>query len=579
MQHKMEADSWDKLIQDICYELGVLTGNVFTDKQQPMVESRIRRRMLDLKIDSSAGYKNFWKENKKSENKFLIGLLTTHFTSFFREFSHFEWLLRELPQIIEEAKSEGRTHLKFWSAACSKGQEVWSLCMWLNHHIPKIDPQITWSVLGTDIDIQSLLEAHNAVYHKKELETVPRHLWENVCIRGTEGISDWYKLKKDIRKQANFQAMNLLSINLSSTEKFDVIMCRNVLIYFNRANQEQAIKGMLSFLRPNGALITGMSESLTGYGLPLKGVFPSVYKNENAIVSAAPIKQAPHLKMPYPMRVLCVDDSSTVLMILKKILKAPDFEIVGVALNGEEAIKKIAELRPDAITLDLHMPVMDGPTFLEQSKIAKDLPVIVVSSVARDHNPIVDSLFALGVCDFVEKPSLSTIDLIGEELCQKIKMGWSAKKQNVVLKSTTSNLNYRKRPSGQIVFGCGIGDEKNLLHVLSQQDWSKDEVTIIYQAGFEDLKVFEKKAMEFLNRAASSRFVFDVSGFRRSILPLIFLSLKGFDFEKLLNLKMKNDFILIEEGTKATPSRKMDIDDESPATSFSYLVDKLLGGE
>ena len=106
-----------------------------------------------------------------------------------------------------------------------------------------------------------------------------------------------------------------------------------------------------------------------------------------------------------------------------------------------------------------------------------------------------------------------------------------------------------------------------------------DEVTIIYQSSFEDLKGFEKKAMESLNRAASTRFIFEVSGFRRSSLPLIWLSMKGFDFQKLLNLKTKNDFILLEEGAKVSLSSKMDIDDESPATSFSYLIDKLLGGE
>lgn len=577
----MEEAVWDKLIQDICHELGNLTGNVLTEKQLPMVESRIRRRMIDLKIDSSTNYRSFWKENKDSETKILIGILTTHFTSFFREFSHFEWILKELPQIISQAKSEGRTHLKFWSAACSKGQEVWSLCMWLNYHIPKIDSNVTWSVLGTDIDHQSIYEADNAVYHKKELETAPRHLWENLCVRGSGEISDWYKIKKDIRKHASFQQMNLLSINISNAEKFDIIMCRNVLIYFNRINQEQAIKGLLRYLQPNGALITGMSESLSGYGLPLKGVFPSVYKNENAVAPVTPIVkgQVPQLKMPFPMRVLCVDDSPTVQMILKKILKAPDFEVVGTALNGEEAIKKIAELRPDAITLDLHMPVMDGPTFLEKSRIAKDLPVIVVSSVARDHNPLVDTLFSFGVCDFVEKPSLSTIDLIGEELCQKIKMGWTAKKQNVVMTSSPTKLSYRKRPNGQIVFACGKGDEKNLLHILSQQDWSMDEVTIIFQANFEELKTFEKKAMDHLNRAASTRFIFDVTAFRRSSLPLIWLSMKGFDFQKLLKFKNKNDFILIEEGSNITLSQKLDVDDESPATSFSYLIDKLLGGE
>jgi hypothetical protein len=145
--------------------------------------------------------------------------------------------------------------------------------------------------------------------------------------------------------------------------------------------------------------------------------------------------------------------------------------------------------------------------------------------------------------------------------------------------SSPTNLSYRKRPNGQIVFACGKGDEKNLLHILSQQDWSMDEVTIIFQANFEELKTFEKKALDHLNRAASTRFIFDVTSFRRSSLPLIWLSMKGFDFQKLLKFKNKNDFILIEEGSNITLSQKLDVDDESPATSFSYLIDKLLGGE
>ena len=126
-------------------------------------------------------------------------------------------------------------------------------------------------------------------------------------------------------------------------------------------------------------------------------------------------------------------------------------------------------------------------------------------------------------------------------------MGWTAKKQNVVMTSSPTKRSYRKRPNGQIVFACGKGDEKNLLHILSQQDWSMDEVTIIFQANFEELKTFEKKAMDHLNRAASTRFIFDVTAFRRSSLPLIWLSMKGFDFQKLLKFRNKNDFILIHK--------------------------------
>ena len=285
---KENVYNWNNLIQDVAVVMSKETGNVMGEKQYPMIESRLKRRCTELKITHPADYKQYWTQHQTEENKHLIGLLTTHFTSFFREYSHFEWLAGELPSIVAHAKKEGRSTIKLWSAACSKGQEVWSLCMWLQFHMPKIDPSMSWQVYGSDIDPVSVKEAENGVYHRRELETAPRHLWEGYWIRGKDEISDWYKIKSDLKSKTKFFTMNLLKPTVE--EKFDVIVCRNVLIYFDRDNQENIAKSLLKRLTPEGTLITGMSESLSGFGLPIRGVAPSVYKPQSATVVSLPVK-------------------------------------------------------------------------------------------------------------------------------------------------------------------------------------------------------------------------------------------------------------------------------------------------
>ena len=577
-----ESYGWSHLVDDICHEVSKLTGNVMSDKQRPMVESRMRRRCLELKLAHPADYKEFWKSNLDSENKYLIGLLTTHFTSFFREFSHFEWIAANLPSLVASAKAEGRSTLKIWSAASSKGQEVWSLCMWLHHQMPKVDPKMNWVVVGSDIDQVSVKEGENGVYHARELETAPRHLWEGLWVRGKAEISDWYKIKNELKSRAQFHTMNLLSLSMPQTEKFDVIMCRNVLIYFDRQNQENIATSLLKYLTPQGVLITGMSESLTGYGLPMKSVAPSIYRLPTAQAAPAPSAPAskaaavaPKAVMPMPLKVLCIDDSPTVITILKKILKAPEFEIIGVANNGQEAMDKLKTLKPDVITLDLHMPIMDGPTFLKVSEVAKTLPVVVVSSVGRDHAPSIAPLFDLGVTDFVEKPTLANMNEIGDELVQKLKMGWMTKKEKIVVKSSSVASSY-SRPVGHVIFNVSMKDEKNLLHVLGEQKWAGDEVSFYFNEVISPS--FKDKISAKVSAAKKVDFVSVGGKIQSSNLPTIWLVFNGGNTFVLNTYKRPHDFIILEE-TSTSLSLKEAADDVSPATSFSYLVDKLLGGK
>ncbi len=570
------ASDWDFLVKEISETITKITGNVLEEKQRPMVESRLKRRCLDLKMTSPDEYKNFWKKNQEEENKILIGLLTTHFTSFFREFSHFEWLASELPAIVANARKEGRKTLKIWSAASSKGQEVWSLCMWLQHHLPKIDPGMDWTILGSDIDSASIKEAENGVYHKRELETAPRHLWEGHWLRGKGDIADWYKIKPELRQRARFMTMNLMEINFNREEVFDVILCRNVLIYFDRKNQERIILSLLKHLNPNGTLITGLSESLGGYGLPVKGVAPSVYKHQASTVLEFPKKTLPQAeRLPAPMKVLCVDDSMTIINILKKILVPPQFEVIGMAANGIEAIEQLKILKPDVITLDIHMPEMDGPTFLKTSGIASKIPVIVVSSVGRDHDPLIEPMKSLGVVDFVEKPTLSNISQIGDELVQKLKMGWLNRK-NISVAPVSVSKELKSRPSGMVVFNFGLGDELKLQRVLSEHDWNGDHLIFKYN-GTSFPASFKERIQFSVRKAQKVDLTLHEERTPFTDKPVIWLGFQGGDYKQMQSKRRKHEFMVVEE---SSPSYILgEASDISPTTSFNYLINKFFRGE
>lgn len=570
------TNDWEDLVKEVSEAMTKLTGNVLENKQRPMVESRLKRRCLDLRISDPKEYRNYWKSHLEEENKILIGLLTTHFTSFFREFAHFEWLASELPSLVKSVRQEGRDCLKIWSAAASKGQEVWSLCMWLEHHMPKIDPTMKWTVMGSDIDEASIKEADNGVYHRRELETAPRHLWEAHWVRGKAEISDWYKVKSTLKTHAEFRTMNLLDLSLKKDEFFDVIMCRNVLIYFDNKNQEKIVHSLLKHLYRNGTLITGLSESLGGYGLPIKGVSPSVYKHQESKLEEIPKTSRPVMEtLPSPLKVLCVDDSATILSILKKILRPPQFEIVGTAKNGLEAIEQLKTLKPDVITLDIHMPEMDGPTFLKTSGVASRLPVIVVSSVGREHSSLIEPMKNMGVMDFVEKPSLTNVDQIGEELTQKLKMSWLNRK-NISVTNTQRSTIEEKRPAGAIIFNFGAGDELKVQKVLNEHHWENDHLIFKFN-GTEFPAAFKERIRFVLKKAEKTEFCTAREFNYTTKASVMWLGFASGDYHQMRLKRRSHEFMVVEEN--APKEVREGANDISPTTSFNYLINKFFRGE
>ena len=413
-----------------------ISGNRLGEKQAYMVETRVKKRMIELGMRDASEYLQYIDQNYEKESGVLVGLITTHHTFFFREFPHFEILKKILPELCAMTKKRGEKCIKVWSAACSRGQEVYSLAMFLDYHLPQIDPSMTYKILGTDIDSDSVKVATNGVYHQNEIKEVPMNFLGNNWAKGTGDIAMYVKVKNVIKDKCEFRPGNLLKISDAvKIEKFDVIFCRNVFIYFESHQVEQITKDLMNHLYPTGVFFSGISEPLSGLKLDVVSIGPSAYMHKS--IQSAPVKNSGVIStsisrpqmVPAPMslapeiyRVMCVDDSPSILTLLKKVLCIEQgFEIVATALNGKDAMEKLKTIKVDLVTLDIHMPEMDGVTYLEKNFSKFHPPVVIISSAYRADSDVAMKVLKLGASDYIEKPALNNLEERGEEIRTKLR--------------------------------------------------------------------------------------------------------------------------------------------------------------
>lgn len=441
-----------------------ITGVQLGEKQRHMVESRLTKRMLDLNLKTLEEYYSYFEQHEHEETQGLISLLTTHHTYFFREFSQIQYVCETmLPELIKIARTRPDKTIQIWSAASSYGQEVYSLAMALHYHLGQMAPDVTFRVHGTDVDPKSVLVGKNGVYARKELNAVPSHYSGSFWMRGTGAIADYVKAKESLKKYCSFDTLNLMEEHqITKVGKFDVIFCRNVFIYFTPDQIKKITQSLFKQLHPHGALFIGISESLHGLGADVHSIGPSIYKSgprptpsSSATKPSAPAASAvktstqspqPELKVvpTRDIRVLCVDDSPTVLAILKKVF-APGsgYEIVGTAVNGKDAIEKVKTLKPDVMTLDIHMPEMDGVSYLKSQYSKDHCPVVMISSVSRDNQDLAIEALNSGASDYIEKPSLNQLSERIEEIRMKVRCALDSRK--VVTRVTSADHDFKRK--------------------------------------------------------------------------------------------------------------------------------------
>ncbi len=472
MTHAKAPIKKSDVVDEISKLITQITGNQFNEKQKSMVELRLQKRCLELKIQGLENYYHYFKAHQQNEINSLVSLLTTHHTFFFREFLHFQYLEDHvLAALIPIVRQRPDKKIRIWSAACSKGHEVYSLAMFFDFMLKQLAPDLSYHILGSDIDAESLTIAHNGVYSRKDIKEVPMNFLDNHWDRGAGEISDFVKVKNSLKANVSFKKMNLLSIPDDFTARFDIIFCRNVFIYFD-ANQVKASSiELIKHLEPHGYYFIGISESLTGLNLPLVSRGPSIYtklsvlSNQNSVggqttmsnqakqkpvttpasasklipspTPAAPVAVAApsptivpfeNLEKKSTLRVLCVDDSVSILSLLGKILSPEEgFEVVGTANDGSEIAEKIRTLKPDIITLDIHMPNQTGVEYLQKNFYSGHPPVVMVSSVSREESNLALQALQSGASDYVEKPALSNIRDVSDEIRRKLRSAYRSR--------------------------------------------------------------------------------------------------------------------------------------------------------
>lgn len=247
-----------------------ITGIKLPDGKQALVKGRLVKRLRALGIDSFDEYLAYVESDASGrELASMIDALTTNKTSFFREPQHFDFLRDHvLPGL-----TGGR--MRFWSAGCSSGEEPYTLAMLLRQRVPNVDRRDV-RILATDISPAELAKARARRYSEDTVQDVPpmmrgRYL---VCVQAKKPRE--YQVTDEVAGLVRFAELNLMA-PWPMKGPFDAILCRNVMIYFDKPTQQQLVQRFWDLLKPGGHMFVGHSESLTRTTADFRYVQPAVY--------------------------------------------------------------------------------------------------------------------------------------------------------------------------------------------------------------------------------------------------------------------------------------------------------------
>ncbi len=236
------------------------SGIKLNESKIDLLKARISKRLRLLKMDSIANYIQLINDDQAEFLSFIDAVTTNH-TFFFRENKHCEYIL---------ANTQNSTPLKIWSAACSSGEEPYTIAVQL------MNMGYKFSIDATDISDSMLSFAQRGIYPKERARVMPVQILHKYFQKGKNKWEGHIKVKKEVARHILFDKFNL--ITESSRNVYDIIFCRNVMIYFDDITKEKVVKMLYSSLRPGGLLMTGMSESLMGLNHGYANVATSIYR-------------------------------------------------------------------------------------------------------------------------------------------------------------------------------------------------------------------------------------------------------------------------------------------------------------
>ena len=248
-----------------------IAGIHLSDAKKVLLVGRLGRRLKAHNLSTFGEYYRLVNDGGHPEElQIMVDLLTTNETYFFREPQHFDYLRDE---ILARRRGMPGT-FRIWSAACSTGEEVYTLAMLLSEALPGG----AWEVLGSDISTQVLEKARRGHYLLERNQGIPPALLAKYCLKGVRAQAGTFLIGPRLRERVRFTQVNLTQPVDPALGDFEVIFLRNVMIYFDQPTKAKVIANLLPRLKSGGHLFIGHSETLSGIDTPLRMLRPTIYQ-------------------------------------------------------------------------------------------------------------------------------------------------------------------------------------------------------------------------------------------------------------------------------------------------------------
>lgn len=242
-------------------------GVTLSPTKKALVSGRLAKRLQACGCPTFADYHRLIGRDA-DERQQAIDLLTTNETYFFREPKHFHFIREQ----ILPAHPKGKP-FRVWSAACSSGEEVYSIAMTLADTLG----DQPWSITGSDLNTEVLTKARAGHYGLGRTQGIPQKSLQQYCLKGKGSQAGTFLVGRELRSRTEFHQVNL-NAPMPKLEPFDLVLLRNVMIYFSQETKAEVVHRVIGLLKPGGYFFIGHSESLHGIADGLEAVRPSIYR-------------------------------------------------------------------------------------------------------------------------------------------------------------------------------------------------------------------------------------------------------------------------------------------------------------
>ncbi len=265
-----------KLFAELSAYIQETAGIRMPPEKRVMLQARLQKRMRLLGYPTYDAYVAyvFSEEGTRLELQSMIDAVTTNKTDFFREPYHFEYLVDSaLPALVDRFGAS----LRFWSAPCSRGHEVYTLAMVLAEYALQ-HKGFRFEILGSDLSGRAIDVARRAIYPHHEIAPIAMELRRKYLLRSRQHGEEQVRIVPELRRNAEFRHMNFMDEQYDVGKKFHVVLCRNMLIYFEPPIQERVVNGLARHMHGGGLLMTGHAESLARIRTPFVQIEPTIYQ-------------------------------------------------------------------------------------------------------------------------------------------------------------------------------------------------------------------------------------------------------------------------------------------------------------